>query len=43
MKKEEFLKSNYYKILLPIVGVVLAIGLWKSGYEFGLWLFKIIN
>ena len=43
MKKEEFLKSNYYKILLPIIGVFIVIGLWKSGYEFGQWLFRILN
>lgn len=43
MKKEEFLKSNYYKLLLPIVGIALVIGIWQSGYEFGKWLFKILN
>ncbi len=43
MKKEEFLKSNYYKIILPILGAVIVIGIWQSGYEFGQWLYKILN
>jgi len=38
MTKEEFLKSNYYKILFPVVIVALLITIWRNGYEFGQWL-----
>jgi hypothetical protein len=43
MTKEEFFKSNYFKILLPVVGIAVIIGLWRNGYQFGQWLYKIFN
>lgn len=41
--KEEMAKSTFLKILLPIVAIVIIIGLWQSGYEFGQWLHKVVN
>jgi hypothetical protein len=43
MTKKEFLKSNYFKILFPILIVTLVFALWKNGYEFGQWLHKVFN
>jgi len=43
MTKEEFFKSNYFKILFPVVVAALIIALWRNGYEFGQWLHKILN
>jgi hypothetical protein len=43
MTKEEFLKSNYFKILLPVVGFALIITLWRNGYEFGQWLYRALH
>lgn len=43
MTKEEFFKSNYFKILLVALGLVIAIGLWRKGYEFGQWLNSIVH
>jgi hypothetical protein len=43
MTKEEFFKSNYFKILLPVVGFALIIELWRNGYEFGQWLHRALN
>jgi len=43
MTKEEFLKSKPFKILFPVMLVALVIALWRNGYEFGQWLFDILN
>jgi hypothetical protein len=43
MTKEEFFKSNYFKILFPVVVDALIITLWRNGYEFGQWLYKVLN
>lgn len=43
MTKEEFFKSNYFKILLPVIVAALIIALWRNGYEFGQWLHRILN
>lgn len=43
MTKEEFLKSNYFKILLPVLLVALVIALWRNGFEFGQWLHQIMH
>ncbi len=43
MTKEEFFKSNYFKILVPLIAVTLVIALWRNGYAFGQWLQKILN
>jgi fatty acid desaturase len=43
MTKEEFFKSNYFKILFPVVVVALIIALWRNGYEFGQWLYRTFN
>jgi fatty acid desaturase len=41
MTKEEFFKSKGFKILLPIVIAALVIALWRNGYDFGQWLYRI--
>ncbi len=43
MKKEEIIKSKGFKILLPLVAVLVVIALWKNGYQFGKWLYAIFN
>lgn len=43
MTKEEFLKSKYFKIFLPLLIIVFVIALYKNGNEFGQWLYKTIN
>jgi fatty acid desaturase len=43
MTKEEFFKSNYFKILLAIIIIVLIIAIWRNGYAFGQWLHGILN
>jgi fatty acid desaturase len=43
MKKEEFFKSKAFKILLPVIAIVIAVALWRNGYQFGQWLYKILN
>jgi hypothetical protein len=43
MTKEEFFKSNYFKISFPILVVALIFTIWEKGYEFGQWLYKILN
>ncbi len=43
MTKEEFLKSNYFKILFPVAVAALIIALWRNGYEFGQWLYRMLN
>jgi hypothetical protein len=43
MTKEEFLKSNYFKVLLPVVGFAMVIALWRNGYEFGQWLYRALH
>ncbi len=43
MTKEEFLKSNYFKILFPVVVAALIIVIWRNGYEFGQWLHSVLN
>lgn len=43
MTKEEFFKSNNFKIILPVVVVALVIALWQNGYEFGQWLYSTLH
>jgi len=43
MTKETLFKSNYFKILLPIILAAMAIKLWQNGYAFGQWLHGIFN
>lgn len=43
MGKEEFLKSNKFKIFLPVFIVAMVIVLWKEGYVFGQWLYEMIH
>lgn len=43
MTKEEFLKSNKFKIAIPVVLTAMVIFLWQRGYEFGQWLYNVIN
>lgn len=41
--KEDFLNSKSFKVMLPIIIVALAIGLWKNGYQFGQWLHEVLH
>lgn len=43
MSKENFLKSNYFKIVMPILIAAMIITLWKNGYEFGQLMYRLIN
>lgn len=43
MKKENLFKSKVFKILFPVLAIVIAIALWYNGYHFGKWLHAIIN
>ncbi len=41
MTKEAFFKSNNFKILFPVIVAPEAISLWRNGYAFGQWLYRI--
>lgn len=43
MKTNELLKSNYGKVLLSLIAIVVGIALWQNGYEFGKWLKHILH
>lgn len=43
MKSDHFLKSNKFKIILPIIIITSIIIIFKGGYEFGKWLYLAIN
>ena len=43
MSKEIFLKSNYFKIVMPILIVAIIITLWKNGYEFVQLMYRLKN
>jgi hypothetical protein len=43
MTKEEFLKSNYFKIGFPVMGFALLITLWKKGVILGQYLYAFFN
>jgi len=43
MTKQEFLKSKYFKVILPLIIVWGIITIFKSGYAFGKWLYVALN
>ena len=43
MKIDELLNSKAFKIIFPLIAVVVAIILWRNGYQFGQWLYKILR
>lgn len=43
METQNFFKSKYYKILMPIILVLGIIKLFEAGYYVGQWLFNAIN
>ncbi len=43
MTKEEFLKSKWFKVLLPILIIGMAIVIYRNGYCFGQWLYERNN
>ncbi len=43
MKKEILFKSKAFKILLPLIGLIIVVALWRNGYQFGQWLNKVLN
>jgi hypothetical protein len=42
MTKEEFFKSKWFKILLPIVLVWSVTVIVRGGYETGQWLYRLM-
>lgn len=40
---KHFLKSNYFKMIMPLVILLLGIALWNKGYAFGQWLHDVLN
>ena len=42
MTKEEIFKSKAFKILLPVIALVIAVAIWSNGYQFGQWLNKVL-
>jgi len=43
METQNFIKSKQFKILMPLIVVLGAIYLLKSGYAFGQWLQNVLN
>ena len=43
MTKKAFLKSKHFKVVFPLVVVALIISLWRNGYEFGQWLYRLLH
>jgi len=43
MTKQEFLKSNYFKVILSLIIVWGIITIFKSGYAFGQRLYVALN
>jgi hypothetical protein len=43
MTKEEFLKSNYFKVALVVFIAAMIIALFRSGYDFGQWLYDALH
>lgn len=43
MTKEEFIKSNSFKILVPVLVAAMAIYIWEKGFDFGQWLYNILH
>lgn len=43
MKAELFLKSNYFKILFPILLFWCLIKIFQGGYELGNWIYQVLH
>jgi hypothetical protein len=43
MTKEEFLKSNYFKIALVVFIAAMLIAIFRNGYDFGQWLYDVLH
>lgn len=43
MTKEELLNSKWFKILLPIILLIIVIGIYQNGYAFGEWLYAKLH
>ncbi len=43
MEIQGFLKSKFFKVLLPMIILLLVFYIAKSGYQFGKWLYLAIN
>jgi len=43
MKKNKFLQSKAFKILLPFAAVLLMVALFQNGYQFGKWLYAVLH
>lgn len=43
MKTNDLFKLKVWKLLLPLLAILFIIALFKNGYQFGQWLFKIMQ
>ncbi|MGE6221201.1 hypothetical protein [Nubsella zeaxanthinifaciens] len=43
MNREELMQSNWFKILLPIIIIFIAIGIYQNGYSFGQWIYAKLH
>ncbi|MFN0257496.1 hypothetical protein [Pedobacter ureilyticus] len=43
MNKEELMQSKWFKILFPILILVIAIGIYQNGYALGQWLYAKLH
>ncbi len=43
MTKDEFLKSPFFKVLLPLAGALIVIAIARNGYGFGQWLYSFLH
>lgn len=43
MNKEELMQSKWFKIILPIIILIIIIGVYRNGYAFGEWLYARLH
>lgn len=43
MNKEELMQSKWFKILFPILILVIAIGIYQNGYALRQWLYAKLH
>jgi hypothetical protein len=43
MTTKETQKSNYFKVIVPMLILAMAVYIWQNGYKLGQWLHGILN
>lgn len=43
MKKDDLFRSKAFKLLIPLVVILGAIAIFKSGINFGQWLYVVLH